>query len=427
MKRAMMIVGALVGVSGCATTEVEVMPPQHQFDRYWAENGIRQVGERYVHEGHIQNGVIVTPSTNWFFGQGEGFDPNAAPVRPEVAQGYDGVPVVDIPTEAPAHPGHFHESVHPPQPNGGQMLMVENHGLDPISQEFGGGTTPGSQASLQRGTTRSLKEMQALEKLDVAGRYVEDGLHAPYARLDDMKARQLLSSPEDGTFNPLRILGYLEVMDPDTVTALETAVYTDDLRAPVPLFDLGKFNIKPDDALDLRRFADELHGYGNLVVVGGYTDPTGSTLFNKTLAHKRAQAVAEHLVKSGMKEQVLYLFGRPQCCYVQPNDTEKNRALNRRAEISLRGQFVRVDASNSESLAKGLARVFKTMGGRSHLGIRVYGVAPDEEAAVALATDMQEFLTAPQVGVKNVGIGEAAQGSRREVILEIVKNFGVNP
>lgn len=410
---------------GCSTTAEPLHSPTVA-QNYWAEQGIRRVGEEFVHEGYMQNGVIVTPSKNWFFGQGASFSSSMAQGAPASQYTSSGVPVTDAEIRPIADVIASNPvSVHPPLPDGGQKLLVEGDTIDSISSQFGGMVRPDGATARRQGTARSLKEMQAYKALDIAGRYLEDGQTKTYERLDNLRAKQLMSAPEDGSFNPLRIMAHLDMMDPSLVQPINGRLYQGDDRTPVPLFDLGKANLKEKYMRELENFAADFHHVDNLIVVGGYTDPSGPPEINERLAKERSESVGYFLrTQGGLDDRVLLLYGRPQCCYVEPNTTERGRAMNRRAEISVRGLFLRVDASNSESLAKGLARAFRTMGGDETLGLRVYGVAPSDAEARQLALDMKAFLKSEQIGLERVGLGESAKGLRREIVVEIVEDFG---
>lgn len=70
----------------------------------------------------------------------------------------------------------------------------------------------------------------------------------------------------------------------------------------------------------------------DLIRITGYTDSTGDKTYNQKLAHARAKQVAAWIEQRGVRNP-LEIMARGSCCYLEPNDTERGRALNRRVEI----------------------------------------------------------------------------------------------
>lgn len=102
------------------------------------------------------------------------------------------------------------------------------------------------------------------------------------------------------------------------------------------LFDVGKFEIKPEAEAALSDLAAQLENYGAdiRVTVEGHTDSTGSASSNQTLSENRAKSVWANLSgkMSAVPEDVTikgYGASRP----VADNATEEGRAENRRVDI----------------------------------------------------------------------------------------------
>jgi outer membrane protein OmpA-like peptidoglycan-associated protein len=74
---------------------------------------------------------------------------------------------------------------------------------------------------------------------------------------------------------------------------------------------------------------------GIVIEIGAYTDGLGSDEYNKSLSEKRALSVKNYLVKSGAGNGQLIAKGYGEISPVAPNDTEANRALNRRVEFKI--------------------------------------------------------------------------------------------
>ncbi|MDE6694885.1 MAG: OmpA family protein, partial [Bacteroidales bacterium] len=71
------------------------------------------------------------------------------------------------------------------------------------------------------------------------------------------------------------------------------------------------------------------------VEIGGHTDDIGSESYNKTLSQKRAQAVADYLISQGIDPARLSAVGYGMEKPAVPNDSDENRALNRRTEMKI--------------------------------------------------------------------------------------------
>jgi outer membrane protein OmpA-like peptidoglycan-associated protein len=70
--------------------------------------------------------------------------------------------------------------------------------------------------------------------------------------------------------------------------------------------------------------------------VSGYTDSTGSDMYNQELSERRANSVASYLVRSGVMHGRIQSRGFGERYPVASNDNEMGRAQNRRVEISIR-------------------------------------------------------------------------------------------
>jgi outer membrane protein OmpA-like peptidoglycan-associated protein/opacity protein-like surface antigen len=72
------------------------------------------------------------------------------------------------------------------------------------------------------------------------------------------------------------------------------------------------------------------------VSLGGHTDAIGSDAYNQKLSVKRANVVKDYLVKKGLSESVIAAEGFGKTKYAAPNKTSKDRAKNRRTEVSVK-------------------------------------------------------------------------------------------
>lgn len=71
------------------------------------------------------------------------------------------------------------------------------------------------------------------------------------------------------------------------------------------------------------------------ILIDAYTDSLGSKSFNARLSTRRAAFVADWLKRQGIMNSV-EIRALGACCYASSNDTDEGRALNRRAEVTLR-------------------------------------------------------------------------------------------
>ncbi len=69
--------------------------------------------------------------------------------------------------------------------------------------------------------------------------------------------------------------------------------------------------------------------------ISGHTDDVGKDQDNQILSLKRAQALFDYLIKSGVPKQRISYQGYGESRPFAPNDTEANRQLNRRIELKV--------------------------------------------------------------------------------------------
>lgn len=102
------------------------------------------------------------------------------------------------------------------------------------------------------------------------------------------------------------------------------------------LFDVGKATLKPASQITVAKLAGILMVFSNMnLSIEGYTDSTGSADLNMRLSLDRARAVYEFLLGQGISSGRMKYQGFGPENPVAPNDTEANRARNRRVEVVL--------------------------------------------------------------------------------------------
>jgi outer membrane protein OmpA-like peptidoglycan-associated protein len=99
-------------------------------------------------------------------------------------------------------------------------------------------------------------------------------------------------------------------------------------------FQLGSAEILPSSEATLKRAAQSLvDNPGVSVEIGGHTDDLGKPDYNQRLSESRAQAVAEWLATHGVDRARMQVRGYGNTQPKAPNDSEANRARNRRIEF----------------------------------------------------------------------------------------------
>ena len=101
------------------------------------------------------------------------------------------------------------------------------------------------------------------------------------------------------------------------------------------LFDFGQAKITATSATELDRLYQSLKDRGWDIEIGGHTDDVGSLEDNRALSAQRAEAVRTYLVSLGYPEGKITARGYGSTSPVAANDTEANRALNRRVELKI--------------------------------------------------------------------------------------------
>lgn len=103
-------------------------------------------------------------------------------------------------------------------------------------------------------------------------------------------------------------------------------------------FRTGSAELDPDSTPMLESVADIAKRCpAARFTVTGHTDSVGSRQANRALSEQRARAVADFLAERGVPRARIETLGFGDGRPVAPNDTEANRAKNRRIEFSLKG------------------------------------------------------------------------------------------
>lgn len=119
-----------------------------------------------------------------------------------------------------------------------------------------------------------------------------------------------------------------------SATTTATCASLDNVKKERLRFDFDKAQLKKDHSPILKRVADEMEGCsGSHVVLAGFTDQTGSPLYNKWLSQQRAEAALRGLMRQGVAKDRLQAVGYGEKHPEAANTTREGRALNRRVEF----------------------------------------------------------------------------------------------
>jgi len=112
----------------------------------------------------------------------------------------------------------------------------------------------------------------------------------------------------------------------DNYTQTETQTVT---------FDVNKSNLSNPAKSTLDRIASDVNGQrtGFMLELQGYTDGTGSELYNIDLSQRRAESVQRYLVSKNVPLYRISIVGLGKDNPVADNKTTQGRAQNRRVEV----------------------------------------------------------------------------------------------
>ncbi|SHN26979.1 WD40-like Beta Propeller Repeat [Cyclobacterium lianum] len=99
-------------------------------------------------------------------------------------------------------------------------------------------------------------------------------------------------------------------------------------------FDFDESSLRPSSVSSLNRLVKFLEKHPAVsILIAGHTDNVGSDAYNINLSRKRAEEVKKFLIGSGISLDRIATAGKGSSSPIRPNDTEENRAYNRRIEV----------------------------------------------------------------------------------------------
>ncbi|QQS30142.1 MAG: OmpA family protein [Sphingobacteriales bacterium] len=102
------------------------------------------------------------------------------------------------------------------------------------------------------------------------------------------------------------------------------------------MFDLAKADIKPASKPELDKVVALLKANPTAEIeLSGHTSSEGEAEYNRSLSYRRVKACKDYIVSNGIDSGRIVAIGYGPDRPVAPNDTETNRAKNRRVEMRL--------------------------------------------------------------------------------------------
>jgi outer membrane protein OmpA-like peptidoglycan-associated protein len=187
-----------------------------------------------------------------------------------------------------------------------------------------------AEAERQQAASRAQQE-QALADAEAARQAAEDA-----GRQKEEAERQAQEAVQQKEEMRARLLAQLNqvLQTRDTARGLIVSM-------PDVLFDFNKHTLKPEARERLARVSGIVLAYPDLKLqVEGYTDAIGSEEYNQTLSEKRAEAVRDYLVGSGVSMNNVAAQGMGKSDPVADNSTAAGRKLNRRVEMIVSGDVI---------------------------------------------------------------------------------------
>ena len=101
-------------------------------------------------------------------------------------------------------------------------------------------------------------------------------------------------------------------------------------------FEYDKADLKKESFVELNRLVEFLKENETVKIeIAGHTDIIGSIDYNLALSQRRAQAVADYLIRSEIGKERMLVKGWGESKMVTSDDTDEGRQLNRRVEFTI--------------------------------------------------------------------------------------------
>lgn len=146
----------------------------------------------------------------------------------------------------------------------------------------------------------------------------------------------------------------------ETIT-LEKLEINQTLKVENLLYDLGKWDIKPESAIELDKVVQFMKDNPSITAeLGAHTDARGSASFNASLSGKRAKSAMDYVISKGVATNHISSKGYGETlplnhCKDGIKCTETEYAINRRTEIKITGikELKNVELSSENAFDSG--------------------------------------------------------------------------
>jgi len=139
----------------------------------------------------------------------------------------------------------------------------------------------------------------------------------------------------DICFEKLEYLPALEGLEFDRLTA-KRLLDGDILPLRKLSYASGKSELQQASFPELERLANLMKQHPDMAIeIFGHTDNTGNADTNRSLSQRRADAVADYLIRKGIPRERVYARGYGELYPIANNGTQEGRLQNRRVEIHL--------------------------------------------------------------------------------------------
>lgn len=159
------------------------------------------------------------------------------------------------------------------------------------------------------------------------------GFKEAYYFVDDIS---LVRSKEPVEKVKVEIVGSFSVDDQDSVLQVKKNIKVGEkVQLKNIFFENGRYYLLPESNAELNKLAQYLIRNPKMEVqINGHSDNAGSRARNQKLSELRAREVFEYLIRKGVQNK-LYFKGYGSSLPVAGNDTEADRAKNRRVEFEI--------------------------------------------------------------------------------------------
>lgn len=159
------------------------------------------------------------------------------------------------------------------------------------------------------------------------------GFKEAYYFIDDVS---LIKAKEPVEKVKVEIVGSFSVNEEDSVLAVKKNIQVGEkVQLKNIFFENNRYYLLPESYAELNKLAQYLIRHPQMEVqINGHSDNSGSKSKNQKLSELRAREVFEYLIKKGVQNK-LYFKGYGSSMPIAGNDTEADRAKNRRVEFEI--------------------------------------------------------------------------------------------